>query len=100
MSPTGEEERGSAYRERQRQESRETACLGERDQLAELREERRHERDHEQGERPADDERRVPTSREQREERQGEDFARAYFGIWLGEAPLDRGLRDQLLKAR
>ena len=30
----------------------------------------------------------------------GEDFARAYFGIWLGEAPLDRGLRDQLLKAR
>jgi hypothetical protein len=30
----------------------------------------------------------------------GEDFARAYFGIWLGEAPLDRGLRDRLLKAR
>jgi hypothetical protein len=30
----------------------------------------------------------------------GEDFARAYFGIWLGEAPLDRDLRDQLLEAR
>jgi hypothetical protein len=28
----------------------------------------------------------------------GEEFARAYFGIWLGEAPLDRDLRDQLLK--
>jgi hypothetical protein len=30
----------------------------------------------------------------------GEEFARAYFGIWLGEAPLDRDLRDQLLKGR
>lgn len=30
----------------------------------------------------------------------GEDFARAYFGIWLGETPLDRGLRDQLLRER
>jgi hypothetical protein len=30
----------------------------------------------------------------------GEDFASAYFGIWLGEAPLDRALRDQLLKER
>jgi hypothetical protein len=30
----------------------------------------------------------------------GEDFARAYFGIWLGEAPLDRDLRDRLLKTR
>ncbi len=28
----------------------------------------------------------------------GEDFARAYFGIWLGENPLDRKLRDKLLK--
>jgi hypothetical protein len=28
----------------------------------------------------------------------GEDFARAYFGIWLSETPLDRKLRDQLLK--
>jgi hypothetical protein len=28
----------------------------------------------------------------------GEDFARAYFGIWLGEAPLDPKLRDQLLR--
>lgn len=28
----------------------------------------------------------------------GEEFARAYFGIWLGEAPLDRKLRDQLLQ--
>jgi hypothetical protein len=28
----------------------------------------------------------------------GEEFARAYFRIWLGEAPLDRDLRDQLLK--
>ena len=28
----------------------------------------------------------------------GEDFARAYFGIWLGEKPLDRKLRDKLLK--
>ena len=30
----------------------------------------------------------------------GEDFARAYFGIWLSEVPLDRALRDQLLSAR
>jgi hypothetical protein len=30
----------------------------------------------------------------------GEEFARAYFGIWLGEAPLDRGLRDKLVEAR
>jgi hypothetical protein len=30
----------------------------------------------------------------------GEDFARAYFGIWLGEDPLDRDLRDELLKER
>lgn len=30
----------------------------------------------------------------------GADFARPYFGIWLSEAPLDRGLRDQLLGAR
>ncbi|GAB4169583.1 MAG: chalcone isomerase family protein [Geothermobacteraceae bacterium] len=29
----------------------------------------------------------------------GNDFARAYFGIWLGEAPLDKGFRDQLLRA-
>ena len=28
----------------------------------------------------------------------GEEFARAYFRIWLGEAPLDRDLRDQLMK--
>jgi hypothetical protein len=28
----------------------------------------------------------------------GEEFGRAYFGIWLGEAPLDRKLRDQLLQ--
>jgi hypothetical protein len=30
----------------------------------------------------------------------GEEFAPAYFGIWLGEDPLDRDLRDQLLKER
>ena len=30
----------------------------------------------------------------------GEEFAEAYFGIWLGEAPLDRNLRDQLLEPR
>jgi hypothetical protein len=30
----------------------------------------------------------------------GEEFARAYFSIWLGESPLDRELRDQLLKKR
>ena len=28
---------------------------------------------------------------------EGADFARAYFGIWLGEKPLDAGLRDALL---
>lgn len=30
----------------------------------------------------------------------GEDFARAYFGIWLGERPLDEGLRKDLLRPR
>lgn len=29
----------------------------------------------------------------------GADFARAYFGIWLGQAPLDSHFRDQLLQA-
>ncbi len=29
----------------------------------------------------------------------GADFARAYFGIWLGEQPVNRGLRDRLLTA-
>jgi hypothetical protein len=28
----------------------------------------------------------------------GADFAAAYFGIWLGADPLDRDLRDQLLR--
>jgi hypothetical protein len=28
----------------------------------------------------------------------GADFARAYFGIWLGRAPLDEAFRDQLLR--
>jgi hypothetical protein len=28
----------------------------------------------------------------------GADFAAAYFGIWLGPQPLDRDLRDQLLR--
>lgn len=28
---------------------------------------------------------------------EGRDFARAYFGIWLGEHPLSRSLRDALL---
>lgn len=28
---------------------------------------------------------------------EGADFARAYFSIWLGEAPIDEGLRDRLL---
>jgi len=28
---------------------------------------------------------------------EGVDFARAYFSIWLGEAPIDAGLRDRLL---
>ena len=27
----------------------------------------------------------------------GADFARAYFAIWLGKKPLDKGLRDTLL---
>jgi hypothetical protein len=30
----------------------------------------------------------------------GADFARAYFGIWLGSRPVDEGLRDALLGAR
>lgn len=30
----------------------------------------------------------------------GNDFAEAYFGIWLGEQPLDEGLRDELLARR
>jgi hypothetical protein len=30
----------------------------------------------------------------------GEDFAAAYFGIWLGSKPLDDGLRDDLLDRR
>ena len=29
----------------------------------------------------------------------GADFARAYFAIWLGKQPLDKGLRDTLLGA-
>ncbi|MBE0604017.1 MAG: chalcone isomerase family protein [Deltaproteobacteria bacterium] len=29
---------------------------------------------------------------------EGEDFAAAYFSIWLGEKPLDRGLKDELLR--
>ena len=29
---------------------------------------------------------------------EGADFARAYFGIWLGERPIDEGLRDALLR--
>jgi hypothetical protein len=29
---------------------------------------------------------------------EGADFAAAYFAIWLGAKPLDRSLRDQLLK--
>jgi hypothetical protein len=28
---------------------------------------------------------------------EGADFARAYFGIWLGDDPMDRGLRKALL---
>ncbi len=28
---------------------------------------------------------------------EGADFARAYFAIWLGERPIDDGLRDRLL---
>jgi len=27
----------------------------------------------------------------------GEDFARAYFGLWLGEKPIDKRFRDRLL---
>lgn len=30
----------------------------------------------------------------------GADFALAYFGIWLGEKPIDRGFRDRLLDGR
>ena len=30
----------------------------------------------------------------------GEDFARAYFGIWLGEQPIDERVRDFLLGER
>jgi hypothetical protein len=28
---------------------------------------------------------------------EGADFARIYYAIWLGQAPIDRGLRDRLL---
>jgi len=28
---------------------------------------------------------------------EGADFARVYYAIWLGQAPIDRGLRDRLL---
>ena len=28
---------------------------------------------------------------------EGADFARVYFAIWLGERPLDDGMRDRLL---
>jgi hypothetical protein len=31
---------------------------------------------------------------------EGADFAAAYFAIWLGQKPLDRSLRDQLLAGR
>lgn len=30
----------------------------------------------------------------------GADFARAYFGIWIGSRPIDDGLRDALLPGR
>jgi hypothetical protein len=30
---------------------------------------------------------------------EGEDFARAYFSIWLGKKPLDEGFRRELLRA-
>jgi hypothetical protein len=30
----------------------------------------------------------------------GADFARAYFGIWIGQRPIDGGLRDALLPGR
>jgi hypothetical protein len=30
----------------------------------------------------------------------GADFAAAYFGIWLGDDPIDAGLRDRLLEGR
>ena len=30
----------------------------------------------------------------------GEDFASAYFDIWLGDQPLDKGLREELLGKR
>jgi hypothetical protein len=31
---------------------------------------------------------------------EGADFARAYFSIWLGEAPIDDSLREQLMTRR
>jgi hypothetical protein len=31
---------------------------------------------------------------------EGADFARAYFGIWIGRKPIDVGLRDALLPAK
>jgi hypothetical protein len=31
---------------------------------------------------------------------EGADFAAAYFGIWLGRAPIDEGLKRDLLKGR
>ena len=30
----------------------------------------------------------------------GQDFAKAYFSMWLGENPLDQGLREDLLRLR
>jgi hypothetical protein len=31
---------------------------------------------------------------------EGADFARAYFGIWIGRRPIDAGLRDALLPGK
>jgi len=31
---------------------------------------------------------------------EGADFARAYFGIWIGRRPIDTGLRDALLSRK
>jgi hypothetical protein len=31
---------------------------------------------------------------------EGADFARAYFGIWIGRKPIDAGLRDALLPGK
>ena len=31
---------------------------------------------------------------------EGADFAEAYFGIWLGEQPIDADMRDELLEGR